>query len=200
MRDVEDLGGRLLLRKVGNLDPDQRATYDKIDGGIVPLARSAGFEVKLDDGRMIGPFNAFLVSSEIGGAFLDLSGTEAKHSSLDERTRQIVVLAVGATWRSPYEVYAHVAAGRAAGLPTLKTGRLPSELSQREQVSWRFARQLSGDRRVDDGLYAEAHSAFGEKGLVDMTMLVGADLFTSAVLNAFAVPAPRTGSKAEDVH
>ena len=196
MRDVEALGGRLPLRRVGDLDPDQRATYDKIDGGIVPLARSAGFDTKLHDGRMIGPFNAFLVSPAIGGAYLDLSAVEAKHSSLDERTRQVVILAVGATWGAPYEVYAHLAAGRAAGLPeaaleNLAGGRMPAELSDREQVAWRFARQLSGDRRVDDDLYAEARETFGERALADLTMLVGAYLFTSAVLNAFAVPAPR---------
>jgi hypothetical protein len=41
----------------------------------------------------------------------------AANSSLTLRVRQVVILPVGAVWRSAYELYAHSAVARSAGLP-----------------------------------------------------------------------------------
>src|ERR1700739_3126841 len=65
--------------------------------------------------------------------FLDLQETEQKNTSLSQRVRQVVILAVGAVWKSKYELYAHAAAARKAGISEdairmLTTGGLPDEL------------------------------------------------------------------------
>ena len=44
--------------------------------------------------------------------------------------------------------------------------------------------------RVDDETYAAAEQAFGRDGVLDMVHLIGMYLATSALLNAFEVPAP----------
>jgi 4-carboxymuconolactone decarboxylase len=54
--------------------------------------------------------------------------------------RQVVILAVGAVWRSAYELYAHSAAARTAGLPdqvvrALTAGQRPGELSAAGQTA-----------------------------------------------------------------
>lgn len=41
---------------------------------------------------------------------------EDKHTSLDARVRQVVILAVGAVWKADYQLYAHAAVARKAGL------------------------------------------------------------------------------------
>ncbi len=196
MASTDDkLGGRLRLRSVSELDAAQRDTYEIIERSIVPMAERAGFRVRLDDGCLIGPFNAFLVSPQIGAAYLRLSAQEATETSLDERVRQIVIMTIGAAWDAPYELYAHTAAGRSTGfsedlLDALRAGRAPADISPREEIARRFAQALSASRGIEADLYAQARDAFGDKGLVDLAFLVGSYLFTSAVLNAFEVPAP----------
>jgi 4-carboxymuconolactone decarboxylase len=126
---------------------------------------------------------------------LDLHDAEEKHTSLDERVRQVVILAIGAVWKSDYELYAHSAAARKAGLSenairTLATGGLPDDLSYREKVAQRYARQFSAEHRVDSALYRSAVQTFGEQGVVDLTYLIGIYHITCGLLNSFEIPAP----------
>ncbi len=118
-----------------------------------------------------------------------------KHTSLNKRVHEVVILSTGAVWQSPYELYAHSAVARRAGLPeaaiqALVAGQSSHELTPEEQVAHRFARKLTLDRKVDADLYREAEAAFGRTGLVDIVYLVGMYLLTCALLNAFEIPAP----------
>jgi 4-carboxymuconolactone decarboxylase len=120
---------------------------------------------------------------------------EPKNTKLDKRTRQVVILTVGAVWNSPYELYAHSAEARKVGLPeaaiqALASGESPEGLTSNELVAHQFARQLTAERRVDDDLYPKAKQVFGEEGLVDMIYLIGIYLVTCALLNGFEIPAP----------
>ena len=126
---------------------------------------------------------------------MQLQFTGAAHTSLTERTRQVVILAVGAVWQSGYELYAHSAAARQAGLPgdaiaTLAGGGLPADLGDGEKVAQRVARALSAGHQIDQSLYREAEAAFGTRGIMDIVFLVSIYHTTCAILNAFDIPAP----------
>jgi 4-carboxymuconolactone decarboxylase len=114
---------------------------------------------------------------------------------LNERVRQVVILAVGAVWRADYELYAHSAAALKAGIsdPAVKAlanGEIPDDLSDDEKIAARVARELTTNHRVDDTLYRQAENAFGRKGLVDMAALIGAYHAVCTTLTLFEVPAP----------
>lgn len=68
------------------------------------------------DGRLIGPYNPLLYSPAVGTGFLDFEAAEDQSTSLDERTRQVVILSVGSVWQAGYEMYAHAAVARQAAL------------------------------------------------------------------------------------
>jgi 4-carboxymuconolactone decarboxylase len=124
---------------------------------------------------------------------------EPKNTKLDKRTRQIVILTVGAVWNSSYELYAHSAEARKVGVPeaairALASGESPEGLTSNELVAHRFARQLTAERRADDDLYRKAKQAFGEEGLVDMIYLIGIYQVTCALLNGFEIPAPTSAA------
>jgi hypothetical protein len=57
-------------------------------------------------------------------------------------------------------------------------------------IAQRYARQLSGERRVDAALYSAAEHAFGQRGLVEITYLTGIYHTVCGLLNAFEIPAP----------
>jgi 4-carboxymuconolactone decarboxylase len=102
---------------------------------------------------------------------VQLVEAESKRTSLDKCVHEVVVLSIGAVWKSPYELYAHSAIARGAGIPetviqALVAGKGSEQLLPKEQVAHRFARQLATEYRVDADLYRGAASMFGQAGLV----------------------------------
>jgi 4-carboxymuconolactone decarboxylase len=177
------------------LSPAQKEAYALVADKFAPWAEKAGFKTKADDGRLIGPFNPALFSPEISSAFFEWQVAEQEHTSLDPRVREVVILAVGAVWKADYELYAHRAVARKAGLSNraieqLCAGEPASDLTEAEQVAQRVATELTARRGIDDALFAAAKERFGLKGLVDLVSLVGAYQTVCGLLNAFAVPAP----------
>ena len=194
-RSNESLGGRIPLFDPQALTPEQEAVYTTIDKAMVPWANSAGFKAKLANGKLIGPFNTILASPEIASSFLALQGSEQEHTSLSERMRQVVILTVGAVYQSDYELYAHSAVAKKAGLAqdairALAQGEEADELTPEERLAQRFTKQLTTEHQVDDELYREAISAFGVAGIVDLIFLAGCYYTVSSLLNAFRVPVP----------
>jgi 4-carboxymuconolactone decarboxylase len=192
---TDALGGRLPLVDPAALTDDQQALVDLLSNTLVAGVNSVGAQAATEDGRLIGPFNPALYSPAISAKFVELQMFELMHTSLPERVRQVVILAVGAVWRADYELYAHSAAARPAGVSehavkALANGEIPDELSEDEKIAGRLARQLTSTHRVDDTLYSEAEKAFGSQGLVDMVALIGAYHGVCTTLSLFEVPAP----------
>ena len=186
---------RLPLLAPDTLDKAQKKVYDRMMTDQIPWATKSGFEAATPDGRLLGPFNSLLYAPEVGQAYLDYFTAEKKNTSLTERVHEVVILGVGAAWNSAYELYAHEAVAKSVGLPedvvkSLAAGQLAGGLSEQEESAYEFAHQLAAKHRVDPQTYARAKAAFGDKGLVDITMLAGLYLVTCATLNAFEVPVP----------
>ena len=111
----------------------------------MPWATNAGFRVKAEGGGLLGPYNSQLLSPGTDAGYLDMLDAEKKHTSLSTRVREVIILSVGAVWKSDYEIYAHSAAGRTAGLSesairTLAAGGLPDDLDGQEKIAHRYAR------------------------------------------------------------
>jgi len=192
---TDALGGRLPLADPASMTDAQRGLFDLMMNTMVPWANQVPFPSTTADGRFIGPFNPALLNPQTATKFLELQFAEQLNTSLDERVRQVIVLTVGAIWGADYELYAHAAVARQAGLSesairTLVGGGLPGDLIEREQLAQRVARQLCVDHRLDDDLYSEAENVFGTVGLIDMTSLVGVYHGVCVTLTMFAVPAP----------
>src|SRR3954471_12702411 len=171
-KQTDTLGGRLPLADPAALDPVQREIFDRMATRIVPWANDARFQSTAEDGRLIGPFNPALLNPAIAAPFLDLQFAEQMHTSLSPRVREVVILAVGAVWQADYELYAHLALARKAGLSdeaarALVAGGLPRDLSYDETLALRLTQQLSTSHRIDESLYQAAENTFGAQGLID---------------------------------
>ncbi len=191
----QNLGGRVPLFDPQALTTSQKTVYDSINSHMVPWAESSGFTAKLPDGKLIGPFNMILASPEIAASFLALQASEQAHTSLSERVRQVIILTVGAVWKSDYELYAHSAVARKAGISedairALSQGVEADDLTPEERVAQRFTLQLTAKHDIGEELYAEAVASFSTRGIVDLIFLAGFYDTISSLLNAFRVPAP----------
>ena len=64
----------------------------------------------------------------------------------------------------------------------------PTEGTPLELCVHRYGTELLKTREVSDAVYQEAFSMLGEKGVVDLTALVGFYSAISLTLNAFGIP------------
>ena len=186
-------GARIGKFEPSALDAEQRSLYDAIAGG----RRAQGpqlFRLADAEGRLEGPFNAFLLQPRLGSALQALGASVRYDTGLDDRCREIAILVVAAHWRCDFEWYAHEAVGRAAGLgdaelAALREGR-HAELAGSDSVVARTAAALVARGDLDDAEYSEAVSQLGPAGLFELLTLVGYYATLALQLRVFRVPAP----------
>jgi 4-carboxymuconolactone decarboxylase len=137
------------------LDEDQRALYDAIAGG----RRAQGpqlFQLADPEGRLEGPFNAFLLQPRLGSALQALGSAVRYDTGLDDRCREIAILIVAAHWESEFEWYAHEAVGRSVGLgdaelTAVRDGRYPELAAARDGRPAELTAARDGRFATQDG-------------------------------------------------
>jgi 4-carboxymuconolactone decarboxylase len=194
-------GARIPKLPPSALDDEQRSLYDAIAGGRRAQGRQL-FRLADEEGRLEGPFNAFLLQPRLGSALQALGSSVRYDTELDERCREIAILVVAAHWRSDFEWYAHEAVGRAAGLAAaelaaVRDGR-HAALAGREAVVARTAATLLERGDLDDAEYHEAVGQIGTEGLFELLTLVGYYATLALQLRVFRVPAPDGAVPAPD--
>ena len=81
-RPRQTLGGRLPLADPTTLTGAQRELFNAMQAKQVPWADKAGFEVTTADGRLIGPYNSFLLHPEVAAKLGEFQAAEATHTTL----------------------------------------------------------------------------------------------------------------------
>jgi 4-carboxymuconolactone decarboxylase len=186
-------GARIPKLAPSALDDEQRALYDAITGG----RRAQGpqlFRLTDSEGRLEGPFNAFLLQPRLGSALQALGSSVRYDTGLDDRCREIAILVVAAHWRSDFEWYAHGAVARSVGLTdadlaAIRDGRY-AELARREALVARTVAALATRGDLEDAEYREAVEHLGPAGLFELLTLVGYYATLALQLRVFRVPAP----------
>ena len=186
-------GARIPKLEPASLDGEQRALYDAIAGG----RRAQGpqlFRLTDAEGRLEGPFNAFLLQPRLGSALQALGSSVRYETGLDDRCREIAILVVAAHWQSDFEWYAHEAVGRSAGLgdaelTAIRDGRHDA-LGGREACVARTVAVLAARGDLGDAEYRDAAEQIGTAGLFELLTLVGYYATLALQLRVFRVPAP----------
>lgn len=174
-----------------DLDPAQAPLY----AGIVGGPRSRGpqhFELTRSDGALLGPFNAFLLSPQIGGALQELGAAVRYRSQLSPRTREMAILAVAARWDCAFERAAHQSVGRAVGLSAeemsqVRAGRVPALEDPHKRACAHLTRVMV-DGEVDNDTWADWADAAGTTAVFELTSLVGYYSTLALQLRVFRVP------------
>ncbi len=135
--------------------------------------------------------------TNIGGeaAVLDRFNT-----SLPKRLSELAICVTGRRWSSQVEWFVHARAAEQAGiapaaLEAIKDGRPPAFGDAQDALVYDFARELQQEGRVSDATYATARDAFGVKGVVELTALIGYYTMVSMTLNAHGIPLPDGASE-----
>ncbi len=166
------------------LDADQRAVYERIASG----AR----------GGVGGPFSVLLQSPELASRVEQLGVFIRYECGVPQRLRELAILVVGAHWKAEYEWYAHAGIALTQGLSAgvieaVGQDRQPAFETKADQAVFGFARELLRMGRVSDEAFLPVKELLGDKGVVELTGLIGYYTLLAFQLNTFQVEPPSGG-------
>jgi len=147
-----------------------------------------------------GPAGIRLYSPKIAKLMNDANTYLRRDTGFGDRLTEIAIMTTAREMENQFEWAAHEIAGRKAGVePAIVDAikyRKPVELKpeaglgEKETVVITFGRELFARRKVSSATFAHALRLFGERGIVDLTSLMGLYASTSALLNAFDMQLP----------
>jgi 4-carboxymuconolactone decarboxylase len=189
---------RLPVIRPSDLDPVQRELYDDMRAGI-----ATGFSVfrtALDDGAMIGPWNASLHHPAVGKASWELTKAVNAMGVLPANVKEVAILVVSGFHKASYEIYAHVAVAERLHMSldrisSLVANTKPADLAVDEAIAFDVALLLCRRGSLPEPTWRLAVEAFGDLGAAQLIYLVGVYAFVSTVLNGFDAPAPENDSR-----
>ncbi|TWF80584.1 4-carboxymuconolactone decarboxylase [Pseudonocardia hierapolitana] len=174
------------------MTPEQAEIYARFTGG---KRTKSSFSLVHPEGGLIGPPNAWLLSPPLGRVFERIGWTMRYELQLSDRACEIAILLVAFHRESPFELYAHRKAGRAAGLTDteiegLATRTPPTFRSDEERTVFTTTLAILDHQNLDDAEYAAATATLGERGLFELVTLVGYYDQVATQLAIFGVEPP----------
>jgi 4-carboxymuconolactone decarboxylase len=165
---------------VEELDDDQRRA-------IAPVLEYAG--------SIGGPFNATLRSPRLTETSFELGSYLLFETPLPRPLTEMAILVSARLSGSQFEWWAHERRAREEGLAgeicdALREGRRPAAMTEEEAAVYDFSVEQLTAPAVSDATFARAKEAFGERGVVDLSYLIGFYGMIAGVLKMAAVSPP----------
>jgi 4-carboxymuconolactone decarboxylase len=179
---------RLPPLPMDRLDAAQRAAADELIAGPRKGVK--------------GPFIPLLRSPELLARVQKVGEYLRFDSSLSTRVSEFATLIVARHCTQQFEWHVHVPLALRAGtsaevIEALRERRRPEGMDDDEACVHDFARELLETQQVGDETYAAALQRFGERGVVDLTGLIGYFAMVSLVLNVAHTPPDRAPGVAD---
>jgi 4-carboxymuconolactone decarboxylase len=183
-RDLNLRGDRFTPLTYDQLTPEQKTMVEHLFAG--------------ERGGMNGPFNVLLRSPEMGDLAQKLGAQLRFHSTLSAQQRELAIIITARYWTAQYEWTAHRRLAMQAGISpaiadAIAAGKRPPSLEPDQEVVYNFCNEFLNTKQVSDATYKAAVGKLGERGVVDLTALVGYYQFVSMILNLDRFPMPDGG-------
>ncbi len=186
--DPDDFGtfGRYVETPVDEMPPEMRKAYE--------------CTLKLR-GMVPGPHKIWLANPPLLEAIVPTGAYFQTDSSLSKAEIEIVTSVVTGRWLASYANYEHEKIGVVLGgleprkVEALIAGLPTSFDDPRQQLVYELSSTLVQPRVVPVGLFKRAQEVIGDKGIVDLTVLMGWFTGVSLTLAAFDVASSAVGLK-----
>lgn len=146
-------------------------------------------------GAVSGPYGILLHSPELAVRGAELSNYLRWNSALTAAQREIAVLETARHFDAAVMWASHVRLANEAGVrdevaDVVAQRRALASLAAEEREIVQYVRELLGGNRVSQPTFDAVHARLGDRGIVDLTGLVGYYAFVGVTLNAFEVEPP----------
>ena len=171
--------GRMTMPPVESLNDIQRGIYDA-------TVRNLGVP--------IGPRMVLMNHPEVAQAWSDLARV-LKQATFPKSVRELVILLVARHWKAQFEWFAHAPEALKAGLSqqcldTLRQGGRPALPDALHDAVYDYATELQETRQVGDATYDRLRQALGDRGLIELSVLMGHYTNVAMTLLTHRVPLP----------
>jgi 4-carboxymuconolactone decarboxylase len=142
-----------------------------------------------------GPGGINLYSPRAAEHLSGLSNYLRYDSGMTGRVREIAILATAREMDNQFEWAAHETVALKEGVPgetvaAIKHRTSTDNLPEADAAIIQLARQAFGDKRVAADVFAKARKLFGDRGLVEIVMLMGNYSAIAVLLTTFDVQLP----------
>ncbi len=183
--DLGLVGNRFAPLKWEEMTPEQKAMVEHLlEGPRTSLG---------------GTFNVQLRSPEIGDLSQEFGGKLRFLDTMPPRLRELAIIITARHWTTQFEWLVHRRAAEDAGLApeiieAIRQGGRPQDLgvpmADDEATVYQFATELLQTKRVSDPTFAATKGLLGERGVVELTTLIGYYQLASMLLNVDEYPLP----------
>ncbi|CAK9053965.1 unnamed protein product [Durusdinium trenchii] len=175
------------------LSPAQKKLYDQIAAGAKDSSgRPLKTRVNEETGGLLGPFNAFLRSPQLG-ADVALLAEHLRFGELEcsQRLLEICILRTVQRTGALYALWSHQKLAAAAGVASEIIKECKSLLSTEEAAALALCDELlQPGMVVSEATYSAALAVLGERRGFEVSVTAGFYLLLSAVLKTFDVRPP----------
>jgi 4-carboxymuconolactone decarboxylase len=146
-------------------------------------------------GGVVGPFGVLVRSPELMRRVQRVGEHLRFEATLPRRVFECAVLLVARAYDQAFEWEHHRPLALAQGVApevvaAIGEGREPEWAEPADRAAARLVGQLLDRGHVDDEVYADAHAAFGEEGVVELVVTVGYYVTLAMTMNVAGTPAP----------
>jgi 4-carboxymuconolactone decarboxylase len=168
---------------------------DKLDSVQRALLETMRAGPRGDRVRLGGPFGVYMHAPQYGELTQQLGAFVRFKTSLEPRLSEFAILCTARLWRAQYEWHAHAPIAEKAGVKAeaiadIKAGRTPKKAAKDERAIFDFVQELYKKRRVGERNYRRVQGFLGDRGVVELTGILGYYAGISMILNVFNVPLP----------
>lgn len=197
------MASRLSPLTEDQLDDEQRTMWTTITG------QARAIPAVNESGNLVGPYDVLLRRPRTGVLLAGLGNGLRHGTQLDPRVLELGALAVAEHWRCGFEWVVHSQVAHRLGvaqeaISAIQAGHAPELADEPDELAYRWVAQLLRTGSVDDDTFDQARGAFGESGIVDLTVFAGNFTVISFILNGFLVassePAPSFGRGTAQPH
>ncbi len=172
---------RLKLLSPGEMNADQKGTYDKSIAG--------------KRGAPPAPMMAWINSPEMARHATRLGAVLRFDTVFPAKLSEIAILVTARHWSSHYEWYAHKRLALKGGMDPkiiedIRDRRTPRFDDPKARIIYDVAKSLHESHGVSKALYDDAVKLIGERGLVEIIGLCGYYTMVSMTLNTFEFDLP----------
>ncbi|WP_419913913.1 carboxymuconolactone decarboxylase family protein [Hoeflea sp.] len=146
-------------------------------------------------GRVRGPLALWLYSPDLCERAQHLGEFLRFGTSFDKRLSELTIITCAAHFRCEYEWAVHAPIAEKAGLSpdaiaAIKSGDDPQFAEHDEQVVYRATRELLSGNRMSQSAFDAVIELFGERGIVELTAIMGYYALGAFLLNATEMTPP----------
>lgn len=147
------------------------------------------------NGAVSGPYGILLHSPELAERAAAFGQFVRWNSDLSPAQRETAIITAARNWDAELMWGSHVRLAREAGvreevIAAVGTRADLDGLDQGEAAIVRYVREMLEGNRASDATFEAPRSIVGDRGIVDLTGLVGYYATVALTLNAFEVPPP----------